>query len=171
MILIKSGRLVTAERSYEADILIDGETIWAIGANLEKAGVEIDEVIDAAGKLILPGGIDPHVHLDLPMFDTVSSDDHYTGHKAAAFGGTTTVMDFVPQPDTGTLAEGVAEWHAKADHISSRNKKGQWNTLYGEEQSIGLTKERLASLQGCQLSKIGCNREHTLLASRILFLL
>jgi dihydropyrimidinase len=53
-------------------------------------------VIDAAGKLIMPGGIDPHVHLDLPMFGTISSDDHYTGHKAAAFGGTTTVMDFVP---------------------------------------------------------------------------
>ena len=47
------------------------------------------------GKLIMPGGMDPHVHLDLPMFDTVSSDDHYTGHKAAAFGGTTTAMDFV----------------------------------------------------------------------------
>ncbi|MBN2043875.1 MAG: dihydropyrimidinase [Anaerolineales bacterium] len=116
MTLIKSGRLVTAERSFEADILIDGETIWAIGANLEKAGVEIDEIIDATGKLILPGGIDPHVHLDLPMFDTVSSDDHYTGHRAAAFGGTTTVMDFVPQPENGSLAEGVAEWHAKADH-------------------------------------------------------
>jgi dihydropyrimidinase len=115
MILIKNGRLVTAERSFEADILIDGESIWAIGANLEKAGVDIDEVINASGKLILPGGIDPHVHLDLPMFDTVSSDDHYTGHKAAAFGGTTTVMDFVPQPDTGSLADGVAEWHAKAD--------------------------------------------------------
>ena len=116
MILIKSGKLVTAERTFEADILIDGETIWAIGANLDKSGFEIDEVIDASGKLVMPGGIDPHVHLDLPMFDTVSSDDHYTGHKAAAFGGTTTVMDFVPQPDTGTLADGVAEWHAKADH-------------------------------------------------------
>ena len=65
MILIKSGRLVTAERSFAADILIDGETIWAIGANLEKAGVGIDTVIDASGKLILPGGIDPHVHLSL----------------------------------------------------------------------------------------------------------
>ncbi|MFN2145495.1 MAG: amidohydrolase family protein, partial [Anaerolineales bacterium] len=115
MILIKSGKLVTAERTFEADILIDGETIWAIGANLEKSGFPIDEVIDASGKLVMPGGVDPHVHLDLPMFDTVSSDDHYTGHKAAAFGGTTTVMDFVPQPDTGTLADGVAKWHAKAD--------------------------------------------------------
>ena len=115
MILIKNGRLVTAERSFKADILIDGEKIWAMGANFEKANVQIDEVIDASGKLVMPGGIDPHVHLDLPMFDTISSDDHYTGHKAAAFGGTTTVMDFVPQPDAGTLADGVAEWHAKAD--------------------------------------------------------
>ncbi len=119
MILIKSGRLVTADRSFNADILIDGEKIWAIGANLELSGAEISEVIDAGGKLILPGGIDPHVHLALPMFDTISSDDHYTGHKAAAFGGTTTVMDFVPQPDHGTLAEGVAEWHAKADDLAA----------------------------------------------------
>ena len=119
MILIKSGRLVTAERSFNADILIDGEKIWAIGANLELSGAEISEVIDAGGKLILPGGIDPHVHLALPMFNTISSDDHYTGHKAAAFGGTTTVMDFVPHPDHGTLAEGVAEWHAKADDLAA----------------------------------------------------
>ncbi len=113
MILIKSGKLVTAERSYNADILVDGEKIVQIGENLESPQAE---VIDAKGKLILPGGVDPHVHLDLPMFDTVSSDDHYTGHKAAAFGGTTTVMDFVPQPDEGPLAPGVEEWHQKADH-------------------------------------------------------
>lgn len=112
MILIKSGRLVTAERSFFADILLDGEKIKAIGPGLELAG---SEVIDARGKLVLPGGVDPHTHFDLPMFDTVSSDDHYTGHKAAAFGGTTTVMDFVPQPDQDSLAQGVAAWHAKAD--------------------------------------------------------
>lgn len=112
MILIKSGKLVTAERSYKADILIEGETIKAIGTDLDASGME---VIDASDKLVMPGGIDPHCHFDLPMFDTVSSDDHYTGHKAAAFGGTTTVMDFVPQPEDDSLAEGVAAWHAKAD--------------------------------------------------------
>jgi dihydropyrimidinase len=64
--------------------------------------------------MIIPGGIDPHTHFDLPMFGTVSSDDHYTGHKAAAFGGTTTVMDFIPQ-DFATLAESIEAWHAKAD--------------------------------------------------------
>jgi len=91
-ILIKNGTLITASETFESDILIDGETIKQIGDNLQDPNAEI---IDATGKLIMPGGIDPHVHLDLPMFGTVSSDDHYTGHKAAAFGGTTTVMDFV----------------------------------------------------------------------------
>jgi dihydropyrimidinase len=91
--LIKNGTLITASETYESDILIDGETIAQIGKNLHHPNAEL---VDATGKLIMPGGIDPHVHLDLPMFDTVSSDDHYTGHKAAAFGGTTTVMDFVP---------------------------------------------------------------------------
>ena len=113
MILIKSGKLVTAEKSYYADILVEGEKIKAIDSGLEGDGAQ---EIDASGKLIMPGGIDPHTHFDLPMFNTVSSDDHYTGHKAAAFGGTTTVMDFVPQPEQGSLAEGVEEWHAKADH-------------------------------------------------------
>jgi len=91
-ILIKSGTLITASETFEADILIEDEKISLIGNNLQHPGAEL---MDATGKLIMPGGIDPHVHLDLPMFDTVSSDDHYTGHKAAAFGGTTTVMDFV----------------------------------------------------------------------------
>ena len=71
-------------------------------------------VIDASGKLVLPGGVDVHTHFDLPMFNTVSSDDHYTGHKAAAFGGTTTVIDFVSQ-DKKTLKESVEAWHKKAD--------------------------------------------------------
>ena len=90
--LIKNGTLITASETFDSDILVEGETITEIGKNLQHPNAD---VIDAAGKLIMPGGIDPHVHLDLPMFGTVSSDDHYTGHKAAAFGGTTTVMDFV----------------------------------------------------------------------------
>jgi dihydropyrimidinase len=91
--LIKNGTLITASETFEADILIEGEHIRKIGKNLLHLNAKI---IDATDKLIMPGGIDPHVHLDLPMFGTISSDDHYTGHKAAAFGGTTTVMDFVP---------------------------------------------------------------------------
>jgi dihydropyrimidinase len=91
--LIKNATLITASETFEADLLIEGETISLIGKNLQHPAAEI---IDASGKFITPGGIDPHTHFDLPMFGTVSSDDHYTGHKAAAFGGTTTVMDFVP---------------------------------------------------------------------------
>ncbi|MEW6287274.1 MAG: dihydropyrimidinase [Chloroflexota bacterium] len=96
--ILKHGTLVTASETFQADVLIEGETIAKIGANLQHPNTE---VIDATGKLILPGGVDPHVHLDLPMFGTVSSDDHYTGHKAAAFGGTTTVMDFVVLEEKG----------------------------------------------------------------------
>ena len=110
-LLIKNGQIITASEAYIADILIDGERISQIGQNLPEMSAE---VIDASGKLVMPGGIDPHTHFDLPMFGTVSSDDHYTGHKAAAFGGTTTVMDFIPQ-DYETLRESVDVWHAKAD--------------------------------------------------------
>lgn len=91
--LIKNGTIVTASEQYLSDLLIDGEKILAQGLDLPIS--ENTEIINAAGKYVLPGGVDVHVHLDLPMFGTVSSDDHYTGTKAAAFGGTTTVIDFV----------------------------------------------------------------------------
>jgi dihydropyrimidinase len=109
--LIKGGQLITAERTFTADILIEGEKILRIGQNLQ---VDSALIVDAAGKLVLPGGVDPHVHLDLPMFGTVSSDDHYSGSKAAAFGGTTTVMDFVSL-DFPTLAESIDQWQLKAE--------------------------------------------------------
>jgi dihydropyrimidinase len=110
-ILIRNGRLVTASETFVSDILIDGEKISEIGANLESRA---DNTVDAGGKLILPGGVDPHTHFDLPMFGTVSSDDHYTGHKAAAFGGTTTVLDFVPF-DRTTMRESIEVWRRKAE--------------------------------------------------------
>lgn len=113
--LIKNGTLITASETFKADILIEGEKITLIGQDLSHPNAE---VIDASGKYILPGGVDAHVHLDLPMFNTISSDDHYTGGKAAAFGGTTTVIDFVPQ-DEGTLEENIARWHAKTDPKAS----------------------------------------------------
>ena len=109
--LITNGILITASETFQADILIEGERIVAIGQNLHAPNAER---VDATGKLILPGGVDPHTHFDLPMFGTVSSDDHYTGHKAAAFGGTTTVIDFINQ-DFDDLRQCVDAWHAKAD--------------------------------------------------------
>jgi len=108
--LIKNGTLITASETFEADILIEGEKISLIGKDLRHPNAD---VIEAAGKLIMPGGIDPHVHLDLPMFGTVSSDDHYTGHKAAAFGGTTTVMDFVVLEPEG-FGHSVDLWFGKS---------------------------------------------------------
>jgi dihydropyrimidinase len=110
-LIIKSGTLITAAETFTADILVQGEKIRAIAENIDLPGAQ---VFDARGKLVMPGGVDPHTHFDLPMFGTVSSDDHYTGHKAAAFGGTTTVIDFVPQ-DLPTLKESVEAWRLKAD--------------------------------------------------------
>jgi dihydropyrimidinase len=109
--LIKNGTLVTAEKSYQADLLVENDKISRIDSDLDPSGMQ---VVDASGKLILPGGIDPHVHLDLAMFNTVSSDDHYTGTKAAAFGGTTTVMDFVEDKDAD-LIQNIIALREKAD--------------------------------------------------------
>lgn len=114
-ILIRGGTLVTAEETFSSDVLVVDERISTIGEDLPEDDAF---VIDAVDKLILPGGIDPHVHLDLPMFDTVSSDDYYTGGKAAAFGGTTTLLDFVPQ-DFPSLHECVQAWREKSSGRAS----------------------------------------------------
>ena len=111
-ILIKSGRIVTAVDDYTADILIEDETISTIGKSLD---IEADKVIDASGKLVIPGGIDPHTHMELPFGGTQSSDDFFTGTRAAAFGGTTTIIDFAVQNKGETLTQGVDNWHKKAD--------------------------------------------------------
>jgi dihydropyrimidinase len=129
-LLIKSGTLITASETFRADIRVEDEKISAIGKNLPVEGAEI---VPAEGKLVMPGGIDPHTHFDLPMFDTVSSDDHYTGHKAAAFGGTTTVIDFVPQ-DHATLKEDVEAWHAKADPKAAIDFSFHMNITHFDEQ-------------------------------------
>ena len=129
-LLIKSGTLITASETFQADILVDGEKIIQVGTDLNSSGVQ---TVDASGKLVLPGGVDAHTHFDLPMFGTVSSDDHYTGHKAAAFGGTTTVIDFVPQ-DTPTLKESVDIWHAKADAKAAIDFSFHMNITHLDEQ-------------------------------------
>ncbi|MBN2549136.1 MAG: dihydropyrimidinase [Anaerolineales bacterium] len=114
-LIIKSGTLITASQTFTADLLVEGEKISQVGADLDAPGATI---INASGKLVMPGGVDPHTHFNLPMFATVSSDDHYTGHKAAAFGGTTTAIDFVPQ-DAGSLSESVELWHDRADSLAA----------------------------------------------------
>jgi dihydropyrimidinase len=109
--LIKNGTIVTASDTFQADVLIEGEKIVSIGQNIDALRAA---VIDAKGKHVLPGGIDVHTHLALPFGGTVSSDDYHTGHVAAAFGGTTTHLDFAMQPKGGTLADALGIWHAKS---------------------------------------------------------
>ena len=107
--VIKGGTVVTASDTYAADVLIEDEQIAAIGADLSG-----DATIDAGGMYVIPGGIDVHTHLEMPFGGTVSSDDFFTGHQAAAFGGTTTHLDFAIQPKGATLRETFDLWSAKA---------------------------------------------------------
>jgi dihydropyrimidinase len=110
--LIKNGRIITATDDYVADVLVDGETIATIGRNLRVAA---DRAIDAAEMLVIPGAIDPHVHMELPFGGTVSSDTFETGTRAAACGGTTSIIDFAIQYKGNTFAQTLDDWHAKAE--------------------------------------------------------
>jgi dihydropyrimidinase len=111
-VLIKGGRVVTAADDYVADIFVDGERVSLIGESLE---LEADRVIDASGKYVLPGCVDPHTHLDMPFGGTVTIDDVESGQTAAAFGGTTCHVDFCIQGKGRTFADALADWHAKAE--------------------------------------------------------
>lgn len=111
-VLIKNGRIITASEDYFADLYIEGEKIKTIGKDLQ---VHADEILEAGGMLIFPGGIDPHVHLDMPFMGTFSSDSYETGTRAALFGGTTTVIDFVLQKQGNSLKNALKEWRSRAD--------------------------------------------------------
>jgi dihydropyrimidinase len=111
-VLIKGGRVVTAADDYVGDVYAEGERITLMGESLD---VQADKVIDATGKYVLPGGIDPHTHLDMPFGGTVTIDDVESGQTSAAFGGTTCHVDFIIQPRGSTFAAAVEEWRAKAN--------------------------------------------------------
>jgi dihydropyrimidinase len=113
--LITNGTVVTADGSYAADVLIDGETIAQIGRDPAGGSVTADETIDATGKYVIPGGIDVHTHMELPFGGTFAKDTFETGTRAAAFGGTTSVVDFAVQSRGASLREGLDAWHAKAE--------------------------------------------------------
>ncbi len=111
-LLIRNGRIVTAADDYVADVLVEGERISLIGGSL---GVHADRVIDAAGAYVLPGCVDVHTHLDMPLGEIVTADDFLSGHTAAAFGGTTCHIDFATQTRGSSLGEALAEWHGKRE--------------------------------------------------------
>ncbi|HVO59915.1 MAG TPA: dihydropyrimidinase [Terriglobales bacterium] len=111
--IITNGRVVTATDTYESDIAIRDERIATIGQRLPRDNAS--KVIDAAGKYVFPGGIDVHTHLDMPFGGTTSSDDFETGTRAAAFGGTTTLIDFAIQYKGQTLQTALESWMKKAD--------------------------------------------------------
>ena len=113
--LITNGTIVTSDGSTVADVLIDGETIAHVGRDLGAAGMTADETIDATGRYVIPGGIDAHTHMELPFGGTFAKDTFETGTRAAAFGGTTSIIDFAVQPRGGTLRAGLDTWHAKAE--------------------------------------------------------
>ena len=112
--LITNGTIVGASGSQLADVLVDGETIAAIGTDLAGAGMTADETIDATGLYVLPGAIDVHTHMELPFGGTFAKDTFESGTRAAAFGGTTTIVDFAVQSRGKSLREGLDAWHAKA---------------------------------------------------------
>jgi dihydropyrimidinase len=111
-ILIKNGRIITASEDYIADIYIKDEIIHTIGKDLQ---LQADTLINAEGMFVFPGGIDPHVHLDMPFMGTFSSDSYETGTRAALYGGTTTVIDFVLQTQGDSLKNALKDWRSRAD--------------------------------------------------------
>ena len=111
-LLIKNGRIITASEDFKADIFIEEEIVSAIGKNLAN---KADQTIDASGKLIFPGGIDPHVHLDMPFMGTFSSDNYETGTLAALHGGTTMVIDFILQTQGKPLRHALEQWQGRSN--------------------------------------------------------
>jgi dihydropyrimidinase len=111
-ILIKNGTIVTATDQYVGDVLVEGERITTIGSSLT---MQADRVIGATGKYVLPGGIDVHTHMDMPFGGTTSADDFESGTIAAAFGGTTTIVDFAIQYKGQTLHYAWETWMKKAE--------------------------------------------------------
>src|SRR5437899_6962118 len=110
--LIKNGTVVTATDLYKGDVLVEDEKITLIGTSLD---MPADTVIDASGKYVLPGGIDVHTHLDMPFGGATSADDFETGTIAAAFGGTTSIVDFAIQYKGQTLHHAWETWMKKAE--------------------------------------------------------
>ncbi len=120
--VIKNGTIVTADLTYKADVLVEGGRIVEIGQ-----GLKGDESLDATGCYVMPGGIDPHTHLEMPFMGTYSSDDFESGTRAALAGGTTMVVDFALPGQGQGLHDALAMWH---------NKSGRANCDYSYHMAI-----------------------------------
>lgn len=116
VLLIKNGTVITAKEVFPSDILVEGEKISRVEKQIspKQLGLSEAQMIDAKGCYVIPGGIDPHVHLELPLKTTVSSDDFESGSAAALYGGTTTLLDFANQVPGQSLLRAVDSWHQKA---------------------------------------------------------
>ncbi|HCM40884.1 MAG: dihydropyrimidinase [Bdellovibrionales bacterium GWB1_52_6] len=115
-LLIQNGTIVTGDDQFAADVFVIGEKIHAIGPELgRRFAVPPDELVDATGCYVFPGGIDAHTHMELPLKTTTSSDTFASGTGAALIGGTTTILDFANQIPGKTLKSAVKDWHAKAN--------------------------------------------------------
>ncbi|MDP4033491.1 MAG: dihydropyrimidinase [Pseudorhodobacter sp.] len=126
--VIKNGTIVTADLTYKADVRIEGGRIAAIGPNLEG-----DKVLDATGCYVMPGGIDPHTHLEMPFMGTYSADDFESGTRAALAGGTTMVVDFaLPAPGQGLL-DALQMWHNKSGRANCDYSYHMAVTWWGEQ--------------------------------------
>ena len=126
--VIKGGTVVTADLSYEADVKIEDGTIVEIGPNLSG-----DEVLDATGCYVMPGGIDPHTHLEMPFMGTYSADDFESGTRAGLAGGTTMVVDFaLPNPDQ-SLLEAIQRWDNKSTRANCDYSFHMAITWWGEQ--------------------------------------
>ena len=115
-LLITGGEVVSATGRSHADVLVDGETVVGLFApgTVALQGIQADKVIDATGKYVIPGGVDVHTHMQMPFGGTEASDTFATGTTAAAWGGTTTILDFAIQRTGEVVQDGLAAWHEKA---------------------------------------------------------
>ena len=145
-LLIRGGTVINADRSERADVLCDGGSIRAVGRDLDApAGAQ---VIDAGGLLVMPGGIDPHTHMDMPFMGTTTSEDFHTGTAAAAAGGTTSIIDFViPEPGASL----IDAWHAW------REKAASITTDYGFHVAITAWSESISAEMGVLTERHGVN--------------